>query len=166
MLFLIDTCFWLHVQRVFQETPIDLRPFFEHVRWGYTMQVLEEYRHYGLHHFISFDAGYRIPLTDEELNKYQQKYPFISHFDVPDQTLAFCGIRDSEPILTDDGGIYIEMKSLRQKAYILPTFCLWMTQIALLKKKTCAQLLRFWEAYGLYEKQKIKRWKRELQRMA
>jgi len=111
MLFLIDTCFWLHIQHLLLEIKIDLREVLTHFRWGYTEQIVEEYRNYKLQKFIPIKDGFHVPLSQQEIISFQKRYPFISEFDLPDQTLAFSAKRDGAILLSDDGGLLMEIKS-------------------------------------------------------
>ncbi|WP_457556950.1 hypothetical protein [Candidatus Harpocratesius sp.] len=163
MLFLIDTCFWLHIQHILLEIKIDLRDVLRHFRWGYTKQIVEEYHNYHLQKFIPIEDGFRIPLSQKEIISFQKQFPFINEFDLPDQTLAFCAKRDGAILLSDDGGLLMEIKSWGLVGFRLPSFCIWLIQSGYIRKNIGAQLLRFWEKNGLYQKREIKRWKKALQ---
>ncbi|MHA1796460.1 MAG: hypothetical protein ACTSUK_10125 [Promethearchaeota archaeon] len=165
MLFLIDTCFWLHVQTIYRDLKIDLRILLKHFRWGYTEQILQEYKHYHLQNFVPLSDGYQIPFSNQELKKFQEKYSFIREFDISDQTLVACAKRDSAIILTDDGGLLMEIQSWEKMGLCLPAFCLWAVKKGLIRKNTMIRLLRFWENNHLFEKREIKRWKNELQQV-
>ncbi len=66
-------------------------------------------------------------------------------------------------LLSDDGGLLMEIKSWGLTGFRLPSFSIWLVQSGFVRKNTGAQMLRFWEKNGLYEKREIKRWKSELQ---
>jgi hypothetical protein len=135
------------------------------MRWGYTNQIKAEYLNYNLQKFIPLQTGYMIPVSDEEINRNQQRKPFMKEFDVPDQTLAYIAERDHAVLLTDDSDLLFEVLSWGLPCYRLPVFCLTLATNGLIKKKTVAQALRFWEEYGLYDKRDIKSWKSVLQKI-
>lgn len=165
MLYLIDTCFWKHCEFLFEKTKIDLRIVLQNLRWGYTNQIKKEYLNYNLQKFIPLKSGYLIPISDEEIDHNQIRKPFIKIFDLPDQTLAFVAERDNAVLLTDDSDLLFEVLSWGINCYRLPVYCLKLVEIGLIKKKTVAQSLRFWEENGLYEKQDIRNWKSNLQQI-
>ncbi|MHA1673661.1 MAG: hypothetical protein ACTSYI_08530 [Promethearchaeota archaeon] len=166
MFFLIDTCFWLHIQHIHVKLKIDLREVLQHFRWGYTKQIKDEYSNYHLQTFIPVESGFLVPISQQEIEFYQNLYPLIHNLDLPDQTLAFCAKRDGVIALTDDGGLFSEIKSWGLEGFRLPAFCLWLITSGLMRKNTGYKMLRLWEAEGLYEKQEINRWKKELRQIS
>ncbi len=163
MLFLIDTCFWLHVRQLHRVLRIDLREVIKHFRWGYTGAVAAEYENYNLGEFIPLTEAYLIPVSDAELEAFETGFPVITEYDPADRTLALCAKRDGSAVLTDDGGLALELDTMGLLGFRLPPFCLWLVEHNFLRKNSVAKMLRFWEETGAYEKREIGAWRAALQ---
>ena len=46
MLFLTDTCFWMHMNELFDGIKVDLRPIIDRFRWGVTDEIFKEIEHH------------------------------------------------------------------------------------------------------------------------
>lgn len=163
MLFLIDTCFWLHISKIHSDLNLDLRIILKHLRWGYTPQILQEYHHYRLQDFIPLSEGYQIPFSEQELNNFQEKYPMIKEFDKADQSIIACSKRDQVAVLTDDEGLLMEIQAWGEIGFRLPGFCLWLVKMGLIRKNTAARLFRYWEDQHAFGARDLKSWRQELQ---
>ncbi|MHA1617763.1 MAG: hypothetical protein ACTSVZ_00665 [Promethearchaeota archaeon] len=135
----------------------------KNVKWGYTSEIKEEYLNYNLQKFIPINEGFQVPASEQELRLFQDQHPFIHQYDLPDQTLALCTYRDNSILLTDDGGLLMEIEELGLKGFLLPTFSLFMVKAGMMKKNIFAKMVKFWEIMGSYSSQHLKRWKQELQ---
>ncbi len=166
MIVLIDTCFWLHIKEVYDEVHLDLRFSLRNFKWGYTNKVKEEYGNYHLQNFVPIDEGFQVPISEQEMRLFQEQFPFIQQYDLPDQTLALCTHRDKSILLTDDGGLLMEIEELGLQGFLLPTFSLLMVEAGVMTKNSFAKMLKFWEKMGSYSLKHLKRWKHELQKIS
>lgn len=69
-------------------------------------------------------------------------------YDLADQTLTLCAYRDDSIVLTDDGGLLMELEELKLSGFLLPTFSLLMVAEGLLKKNSFAKMIKFWKKIG------------------
>ena len=162
MIFLTDTCFWSHVQVLYQETSIDLRENIKQYHWGFSRKVEQEIVHYKLNQFIPFHDAHIIPISAIEWHQFKLKYSFLEELDIQDQSLLLIALRDRCHILTDDGSLYIEAKALHLSCFLLPLFMLNQVCSGFLSKREFNRSLRFWESKHLYALRDIKKWKSAL----
>ncbi len=163
MHFLTDTCFWLHSFELFTNKIIDIRPIFTDFNWGITSEVRKELINFENEGFLNFDNIDIIPVSNDEILRFQKKYPTISHFDIADQTLIVVALREPCVILTDDGGLLMESQALQIKALFLPQFLLNLVKYGNVPKNTYYKCLRYWEKTDSYPKKQLKIWKAKLQ---
>ena len=165
MLFLVDTCFWKHIQDVFLETTIDLRLVFQRFRWGTTFLVVKELHNYHLDAFFPHQDHYLIPVSSEELSQSLKTLPFLREFDQADQSLIVAALRDHHPILTDDHSLFRTGLSLGIEIMLLPHFSLFLVRAGEIDKRTVSRLLKFWEQHESFKKKELNEFKNELQQI-
>ncbi len=163
MIFLIDTCFWNHSFRLFQEKILDIRPLILKYNLGITDAVIAEIKHFNLDSYVPLNQIYIIPISDSE---FDHSYKDISYLDREDQTLivSYDKIASDTPvILTDDGALFAECLQTNRTALLLPLFLLSLVRHNLVSKNAIAKCLRYWEETGAYKLKEIKKWTQELQ---
>jgi hypothetical protein len=158
MLFLTDTCFWTHAIELLLEKIIDIPNLLSNFRWGITDEVRKEMMNFKLDQNIPLSQAYMIPITPKEWAQFNQRYSIYSHYDLADQSLFLCAIRDRSTILTDDGGIVMELEAIGQSAFFLSTFLLGLTANHQIEKKTMYRCLRYWGEIESYSKKQLNRW--------
>ncbi|NMC04667.1 MAG: hypothetical protein GYA24_05615 [Candidatus Lokiarchaeota archaeon] len=163
MMFITDTCFWMHVRELFTELGIDLRPLLCKVRWGVTEQVKKEIEARRATSFFPETEGFLIPVSDDELDAFQKRTPTISQFDEADQTLILVAVRDHGIVLTDDGAVYIECQCMGVDVMMLPQLCIGLAKDGQLDKNDVYKMLRSWDENGRFAKKFIKELKADLQ---
>ena len=163
MIFLTDTCFWLHSFELFTYKIIDIQPIFNDFKWGITSEVRKELINFENESFLNYDNINIIPVSNDEILSSQRKYPTISNFDIADQTLIIVALREPCVILTDDGGLLMESQALQIKAFLLPQFLLNLVKEGIVSKNIYYQCLRYWEKTKSYPKKQLKIWKAKLQ---
>ncbi|MHA1921123.1 MAG: hypothetical protein ACTSWX_15345 [Promethearchaeota archaeon] len=163
MIFLTNTCFWLHSFELFTNKIIDIRPNFNDFKWGITSEIRKELINFENEGFLNFDNIDIIPVSNDEILRFQKKYPTISHFDLADQTLIIVALREPSVILTDDGGLLMESQALQIKTFFLPQFLLILVKEGTIPKNTYYKCLRYWEKTNSYPKKQLKIWKTKLQ---
>lgn len=157
-----DTCFWNHVKEIFDSLSIDLRiPLFE-IKCGMTKAVEEEIIFHRLDSFVPINQMFKIPVSEQEINDFLRKYPSLSEFDYPDQTLIVVGRRDNAIILTDDGELFIQCQALNIYVLLLPQFLLFLVNKSIFKKTEVYRCIRFWEENGRYKARDLKKWSKIL----
>ncbi len=162
MLFLTDTCFWLHLQDLAVHGNLDFRPYLSPYRWGITPQVLQEIEWHQLDPFFPRAEAFVVPLTQGEIEAGQKRYPTIVNLDLADQTLFFAAIRDESILLTDDGDLYLESQGSNVEVLLLPQFCLRLAREGDIDKSEVYRAIRYWEQRRLFRQKEIKKWKAEL----
>jgi hypothetical protein len=163
MIFLTDTCFWSHLKLLFDNSIYDFRDFFELNNWGLTEEVIKEMKHYKLDTFVDIKQASIIPINQKEYDSILDHYPFLKEFDKADQTLIIASQKLNEPILTDDGDLYLNCLSMKIICFLLPLFCLNQCRNGGISKKIMYRCLDFWESHELYKKREINKWYKELQ---
>lgn len=163
MKFLTDTCFWLHSFELFINKIIDIRSVFNDFQWGITSEIRTELINFENEGFLNYDNINIVSVSNDEILKFQIKYPTISHFDIADQTLIIIALSEPCVILTDDGGLLMESQALQIKALFLPQFLLNLVKEGVVPKNTYYQCLRYWEKTKSYPKKQLKIWKAKLQ---
>jgi rRNA-processing protein FCF1 len=163
MIFLTDTCFWKHIEEIHLHKKIDLRPSISLYKWGITLSVKQELTHFEIEEFLKIDEAFLIPVSDKEIKKYQQQYPFFIEYDIADQTLMVVAIRDRCPILTDDRSLFRAARSIGIEALLLPHFCLFLIKEGQISKRDVAQIIKFWEESKRFKLKELKKFKAELQ---
>ena len=158
MIFLTDTCFWTHLFDLSSYGKIDLREYLEHFKWGLTEEVLNEIILEKIESFFPKSDSFIIPLNEKERINFLSKYPFLSEFDIADQTLAAAAHRDKLTILTDDGSLFMESQAMGISTLKLPHFCLLLTQKGLMKKNVMYRIMKYWKTINRYSKQDLKKW--------
>ena len=162
MLFLTDSCFWLHARELMASAGIDLRPIMTRFRWGITAAVRGELVHHDASGFVSLEDAFIVPVSTGELERALHRVPGLSEFDTADQTLIVAANRDTSTILTDDGGLLMFSQAIGVNALLLPQFFLSTAKAGLLQKNTVYKALRVWDAAGRYKASFLKAWRREL----
>ena len=82
MFLLIDTCFWSHSEELFNTKILDLREILNSFRWGFTEEVQKEIQYHNLEKYVPKDTGLLIPISKNEINQFQKRYPTIKEFDL------------------------------------------------------------------------------------
>lgn len=162
MIYIIDTCFWAHLQILWNKGKIDLRPILEQYQWGITKEIEKEIDHFQLSEFIPMVQAQRIPITEKEWSAFWAKYPYLDSLDKTDQSIILIAIRDSDCILTDDNGIFLEAQALGIPVFLLPLFVINQAKIGVMPKKEAKKCLVFWNQNNLYSQRELKRWKSSL----
>lgn len=148
----------MHLKELYESLKLDLRPLFSDFRWGITAEIEKELEHYQLGSFFSWRQGYQVPVSEQEIDHFQQMFPTIKEYDLADQTLLIVGKRDHAIILTDDGGLYLECQAMGIRTLLLAQFLLALARDGALEKSEVYRALRFWESVGRYPKREIKKW--------
>jgi hypothetical protein len=161
-MFIVDTCFWLHLQDLYAEIKFDIRTIIQKFQWGYSELLKTEYFHFHLDQFIPMDSGYIFPLNTNSLSNYQAKYPAIQELDDADQSIFILGKRDDHIVLTDDSELLMECLGNNIQALRLGPFLLFLAKHGFLSKNPVFKLLKHWETRGTYQKRDLNRWKKDL----
>jgi hypothetical protein len=159
MIFLVDTCFWSHIEILYNEGQIDLQPVLEHYQWGMTIDVKNELEHHNLMEFIPQNQAQLIPINEKEWSLFLRRYPFLEEYDKADQSLLLVAIKDTDIILTDDNALFLEADALGLPVFLLPLFVINQSRNNIITKKLARKCLNFWEKFELYPKREIKKWK-------
>jgi predicted nucleic acid-binding protein len=152
----------MHIIELYNSTKIELLPILNNFKWGFTEQIRTELIHYEINQDLDLNSAYIFPITVNELQIFQKKYPYMMEFDIADQTILLAAQREKEPLLTDDSPLFIEAKSLGLESYRLPHFLIYLSQKGFISKKVIRQIIRDWEQRKCYKLQELKRWKREI----
>jgi len=87
MIFLTDTCFWMHIHELFSEFQIDLRPLLAQFNFGLSQNIIIELKNLQIHEWIPIEIAYTIPFTKNEYQIAIKQYPFIANLDMADQEI-------------------------------------------------------------------------------
>ena len=163
MLFLTDTCFWKHIQEIYDGITLDLRHIIKNYKWGITEEVKKELSHFELGNFFPIEECYIVPISEIELQSYQSKYNFFAEYDLADQTLMVASLRDQYLLLTDDRSLYRTSLSVNIKSMLLPHFLIFLLKNGDMNKNQIAKILKFWESIKRFKKGEIKSFNLQLQ---
>lgn len=169
MIFLMDTCFALHVQELFNAKIFDFRKILTENFVGITESVKKEFIYYTLDTFLPFSDLIIIPINNVEFDETIHKYPDILELDRADQTLWYLGIAQKQEeyvILTDDGALFSECFISTISALRLPDFVLMLVNQSKIKKNIAAKCIKYWESQKRYTTQDLKYWINILQQIS
>ncbi len=163
MILLTDTCFWSHAKQLHDAKVLDMREHIAAFRWGYTLAVQKEIKHFELDDFVRADRAIMFPVSAGERQNARTQAPSITELDDADQELIIACRRERGLILSDDGEFLMECAALDLPAISLPVLLLKLVENGTMDKRTVARCFKFWEDNHRFKLKQLARWKKELQ---
>ena len=166
MYFIIDTCFLLHAIDLKRREVIDLSPQLKKCHLAITHDLLKEIENYTDGSFIDIREFTILATPKTKCNQFKRKYEYLEYFDKADQGIWISSINTDNIVLTDDGALYEELIQLGVRTYRLPSFLLLLVDRNKLNKNEARRCLKYWEDNSLYKIKDLKKWKKQLNKIA
>lgn len=140
-MFFTDTCFWTHSKLITDKQIYDFRNLLEKFEFGITPQIIKELNHY-LPDYLPLEKFFHKPINDQNIQAAQKRNPFLSNFDVADQSLFTTGLLFEDVIINDDRELLAECVQFKITAFHMGDFVLLLISQDIIEKRIGSRIFK------------------------